>query len=260
MTGSAQAESAGEWEYDLTPYLWLPVIDGTLNYDVPPGGGGGPNFEVGPTDWLDLLNYGLLLNGTARKGRFSISSDLVILSMTSKNDGRLSSANFGPGILPIDVSLNRNSRTDLDGLTWSIAAGYTVKESERGSLDLFAGVRYFGAEAESRWSLTTAITGPADDIVLPAEGSVGADEDIWDGIVGLRGKVAFNEKWSGLYYLDVGTGSSDFTWNAIGGVAREFGWGDLIIAYRHLSYDQGSDSLINDFSFSGLAVGGRFRF
>ena len=86
----AQAQSGNDnWEYRLTPYLWLPTIDGTLKYNLPPGSGGSPNVSVGPTDWLDLLNFGALVGGTARKGRFSVFADFVYLSMTSKNDGRI---------------------------------------------------------------------------------------------------------------------------------------------------------------------------
>jgi len=41
----------------------------------------------------------------------------------------------------------------------------------------------------------------------------------------------------------------------LAGVGYEYGCGDLLFTYRHMSYDQGSDRLLNDFSFSGLAIG-----
>ena len=78
----AQANES-EWQYSLTPYLWLPTIEGALNYGPPPGGSGNPNVEVGPTDWLDLLNFAVLVNGSARKDDFVIFSDLVYLSMST---------------------------------------------------------------------------------------------------------------------------------------------------------------------------------
>ena len=94
--GNADAQTdADEWQYSITPYLWLPTIDGTLKYHLPPGGGGGGgghivDIEVGPSDWLDLLNFGLLVNGSAKKGRFTVFSDIVYLSLTSK-DSRVAS-------------------------------------------------------------------------------------------------------------------------------------------------------------------------
>jgi len=33
---SAQLPS-NQWQFTITPYLWLPNIDGTLKYNVPPG-------------------------------------------------------------------------------------------------------------------------------------------------------------------------------------------------------------------------------
>jgi hypothetical protein len=44
------------------------------------------------------------------------------------------------------------------------------------------------------------------------------------------------------------------------GAAYEFDWGDLLIVYRHLEYDQDAASLLQDFSFSGPTFGARFHF
>lgn len=87
-TAQAQQEPQG-WQFSLTPYLWLPKIEGQARFEWPPGGGGNPVVEVGPSDWLDLLNFGALASGTARKRRFSVSSDLVYLSLTGVSDGRV---------------------------------------------------------------------------------------------------------------------------------------------------------------------------
>ena len=66
--GAAVAQSdSDEWRFSLTPYLWLPTIEGTLSFSVPPGGGGSPpDVRAGPTDWLDLLNTGLLIGAKFR--------------------------------------------------------------------------------------------------------------------------------------------------------------------------------------------------
>jgi hypothetical protein len=261
----AQAES-DEWQYSVTPYLWLPTIDGTLNYGPPPAGGGGPDVEMGPTDWLDLLNFGALVSGSARKGRFTIFSDFVYLSLQSKDGGvrSVDDTISVPGVpvpIPISATLNTSIKTDFDGLAWSIAAGYAVKETETSSMDVFAGVRYFGTDAKTSWNLSADITTPGGSVVLPAQGSVGKDTDLWDGIVGIRGDFElYANKWSVPYYLDIGTGSSELTWQAAGGLAYTFDWGDLMMMYRHLEYDQDSSSLMQNFSFSGPLIGGRFHF
>lgn len=261
------AESKDGWTFRLTPYLWLPTIDGSLKYALPPGSGGSPEISVGPTDWLDLLNSGLLLSGSATKGRFSVYSDVVYLSMTSKNDGRVLSVDDTvtvPGTrvpIPISADLALNTRTDLDGLSWTIAGGYELAASDTSSISAFVGARYFGVDVKSSWDLTADISVPGTGVILPAQGQIGSDVDLWDAIIGVQGTSDLGEgKWSALYYLDVGKGDSDLTWNAVAGVTYTYGWGELLLAYRHLEYDQSADKLLQDFSFSGPGLGARFTF
>jgi hypothetical protein len=261
------AEAEDGWQFRLTPYIWLPTIDGSLKYELPSGAGGNPEISVGPTDWLDLLNSGLLLSGSATKGRFSLYSDVLYLSMTSKNDGRVLSVDDTitvPGTripVPISADLNLNTRTDLDGLAWTIAGGYQLAASETSSVSAFVGARYFGVDVKSSWDLTAEISIPGTGAILPAQGQVSSDVDLWDAIVGVQGAFDLGEgNWSALYYLDVGAGDSDLTWNAVAGVLRAYGWGELLLAYRHLEYDQASNKLLQDFSFSGPGIGARFSF
>ena len=42
--------------------------------------------------------------------------------------------------------------------------------------------------------------------------------------------------------------------------ATRFKWGDVLLAYRHLYYDQKDDKLIQEMRFSGPALGASFRF
>ena len=97
--------------------------------------------------------------------------------------------------------------------------------------------------------------------LLAAQGSVGSKTDLWDGIIGVRGHFDFETgNWSVPYYFDIGTGSSDLTWNAMAGLSRSYGWGNLMFVYRHLEYDEGSEVLMRGFSFSGPAIGAGVRF
>jgi hypothetical protein len=112
-----------------------------------------------------------------------------------------------------------------------------------------------------RWNLELDVTAPGGGVVLPAQGSLEEEVDLWDGIIGVRGHVKFGDgKWSVPYYADVGTGSSDRTWQALAGISYAFNWGELMFMYRHLAFDEGSDGLMQDFSFSGPGLGARFHF
>ncbi|MDH4109732.1 MAG: hypothetical protein OEW35_15680 [Gammaproteobacteria bacterium] len=259
-------DGTNEWQFTVTPYLWLPTIEGTLNYELPPGGGGNPSVGVGPTDWLDLLNFAALVNGSARKGKYSISSDLVYLSMSRNGDGRVVSVEGtipgpGPIEIPVGVELALDSRTDLDGLQWSVDLGYELLRTDRSLLDVFVGARYFDLDVSTRWSLSASITLPDGTVVLPADGTVSNGTALWDAIIGVRGQIGLGEsRWSFPYRLDLGTGDSESTLNVAVGLSRQFGWGELLIAYRHLEYDEGPDGLLEGFSFSGPAVGARWTF
>ena len=45
-------------------------------------------------------------------------------------------------------------------------------------------------------------------------------QDVWDGIVGVKGRYAFgdNRAWSMPFYLDVGHGQSEVTWQVAAGL------------------------------------------
>ena len=260
--GAAADEVADRWQFELTPYVWLPTISGNLNYDIPPGGdGGAPRIDVGPTDWLELLNGAFLLRGEVRKDRFFFFIDLVYLGLESDSDKVVSVFPGSGDLLPIDVSLNLDTTTDLDGFTTTLAGGFNLHSDEGSSTDLFAGARFFGIDTKTSWNLSADIELPGGGNVLSRQGSIESDLESWDAIIGIKGQKRIgNGKWSLPYYLDVGTGDSDLTWQAIAGASYAYGWGDLIISYRHFEYDGGPRGLMEDFSFSGPVIGGRFSF
>jgi opacity protein-like surface antigen len=66
--------------------------------------------------------------------------------------------------------------------------------------------------------------------------------------------------WFVNYYVDVGGGSSAFTWQGIAGLGYAFKWGDVILDYRYLYYSQSGDKLIDNLGFGGFALGARFNF
>ena len=95
----------------------------------------------------------------------------------------------------------------------------------------------------------------------PLTGSREESIDQWDAIIGVQGQFAFgaDHQWVVPYHLDVGTGDSDLTWQAMVGLAYEFGWGDLGVAWRYLDYELKSDGPITNMNFNGPALGATFR-
>ena len=120
-------------------------------------------------------------------------------------------------------------------------------------LDLIAGARYLDLDTVVVLSLQSL--GPGQSVTLSESVSV------WDGIVGVKGRLALGERWFLPYYFDIGAGDSDFTWQASAGVSFQAAqWADIALVYRHLDWEFESDSLINDFNVSGPALGALFRF
>src|SRR5262245_51420063 len=83
LTFFAVPAPAEGWQFSLTPYLWLPNLNANGTTEPPPGGGR-PDFEVGPVDYLDNLDFVLMLAGEARHGNWSLRSDLIYLDFSNQ--------------------------------------------------------------------------------------------------------------------------------------------------------------------------------
>jgi opacity protein-like surface antigen len=257
VSAGAQAQTAEDrWSFSLTPYLWLPNVNGTLKYSLPPSNTGSPDVETGPNNYLQNLQAALMLSGTARKGEWSVSSDLIYLSFANQKSS-VKAVDFGGST--VDTSLNSSTSSSLKGWLWTLAGGYELARTPRATLEAIGGVRYLSIRASTDWQLTATVNGPGGGQVFPASGSIAERTDLWDPIVGVRGRVNLGDgKWHLPYYLDVGAGSSKLTWQALLGVSYAFSWGEAVLAYRHLAYDQKDEKLLQDFRFSGPALGVTF--
>lgn len=250
---------ADKWTFALRPYLWAPGISGTLKYDIPPTGDGPSDVDL--TSYvLENLSFALMLTAEARKGDWSVLTDVVYLDVES-GDAKVKSGSFtGPGgRVEVSTVANLDTKGTLRGVLWELAGGYTVARGGNSSLDLLAGFRYLGIEVKTDWQLS--ITDNVSGGTFPSSGGVSSRVDLWDAIVGIRGAVGLGDsRWAIPYYLDVGTGDSALTWQGVAGIEYRYGWGDLQLMYRYTYYDMKSDGLMQNFSFAGPAIGVNFRF
>ena len=255
---SAAAETPGnEWKFSITPYLWLPNIDGTLKYSAPSGTSGSPEVQVGPNDYLENLRLAFMISGEVRKDRWLAFTDAIYLDFASEKSS-VKSINFGGD--RVSSSANVSTDSSLKAGAWTLGAGYAVLPGRPVEMDVFGGLRYLGLHASSDWQLTTTVTGPGGGQTFPRAGNITERADLWDGIVGVRGRIWLGgSNWSIPYYSDIGTGSSSLTWQGMLGIAYSFKVVSLTLAYRHLYYDQKNDKLIQDMRFSGPALGVGFR-
>lgn len=257
LAASSLVQAQEQWAYSLTPYVWLPSINGKLKYEIPPGAGGAPEVDTGPNNYLENLSMVLMLAGEARKGDWGIFTDFIYLKF-DKQKSNVSAIDFGGS--RVSTSADVSTRSGLKGYEWTIGASRTVLKSPRATLDILGGLRYFHIEANTDWQLAATVSGPGGGQTFPAAGSISRKSDLYDGIIGVRGRVRWGDTpWFSPYHLDVGGGSST-TWQGVLGVGYGFKWGDMVLAYRTLYYDQGGDKLLQNFRFSGPTLGATFRF
>jgi hypothetical protein len=264
FTAPAQAQSVepiDQWKFSITPYLWLPNVNGTLKYNIPPstGGGGSPEVEAGPNDYLQNLEAVMLLSGEVRKERWSVFTDIIYLGFANQKSS-VKEINFGGNI--VSSSMNLATSTWLRGMNLTFGVGYAVKTGKAAPVDVFGGLRYFDLSAGTDWQLTATVSGPTNTSqTFPASGSISKSSPLLDGIIGVKGRFPLGEsRWSVPYYLDIGMGSSKLTYQWLLGIAYSFRWGDVTLAYRDLYFDQADDKFVQNLQFSGLALGATIRF
>lgn len=247
-----------QWTFSITPYLWLPNINCDLKYSIPPGASGSPDVEVGPNDYLESLNAVLMITGEVRRERFLAFTDYIYLDF-SDEDGTVEDVDFGGSLISVGVS--GSTESSFRGAAWTLAGGYAVVPGRPVDLNAFGGFRYFGIKASTGWRLELDVAGPGDGQTFPRTGDISEREDLWDGIVGIKGRCWLGDSnWAIPYYLDAGTGSSRLTWQGMLGIAYSYEWFGATLTYRHISYDMKDDALIQDLRFSGPALGATFRF
>ncbi len=167
---SAAAQTAGkQWEFSITPYLWLPNINGTLNYNAPSGSSGSPEVQVGPVDYLEALRFVMMISGEVRKDRWSMFTDFIYLDFSSEKSS-VNAVDFGGSL--VSSSANVSTSSTLRGMSWTLGGGYAVLPGRPVDLDVFGGLRYLGLHASTDWQLAVAVTGPGAGQTFPAAGSI----------------------------------------------------------------------------------------
>jgi hypothetical protein len=263
------ADMSRGWSVQIAPYIWLPSISGTLRYDLPGSGfrngdplGGAADVKVDSGDYLGNLNGAGQIAADVRYGRFSVIADVMYMNVTGTGSTLRSVDIDGVPRDPISSQVGTASSTNMKSYNLSLAAGYTVAEGSWGHLDVLGGFRWFRAEVESDYTLTGQLFGPrgTGGPVFTGSGRFSGTENIVNGIVGVRGRLQLGSGFFVPYYLDIGAGDSNFTWQGFTGIGYQTGWVGVQAGWRYLSLDQGGNSLVQDMALSGAYLGVNFVF
>ncbi len=246
------AWESGKWQFTATLYGWVPAIDQKVNF---PGDPGSTDIHVGMGDVLSALKMTFQGSLDAHNGRWGIFNDLFYADI---GGAKSRTRDFSIGNVELPAGIDTNLSVDIKSLVWTVAGEYRVGSDPAWTVDLLAGARMLRMKP----TLGYSITGDLGPIVIPGrEGSKQVDESVWDGIVGVKGRYTFAEdrRWYAPFYVDVGTGQSQLTWQVAGGIGHTYDWGSVFAMWRYLDYSFKSGKKLDNFSLNGPMVGVAFR-
>lgn len=249
---AADQPASGGGRYKVTLYAFLADIGGTSAF---PAGSGG-QIDITAEELIDHLELAAMGAFEFHTGRWGVLADVIYLNVGESKTGTRSLEIGGGAELPGGITADLS----LDAETWvgTLAGDYRVVSTPRTSLDVLVGARLLDLSGTLDYAFSVPF-GPFAG--SQRVGTAKSGHDGWDGIAGAKGQVNFGARraWFVRYYLDVGTGASDLTWQGIVGGGYAFRHVDLIAAYRYVGYEFEPGGKVEDLNFGGPALGIAFR-
>ena len=241
-----------KWQFAATLYGYVPTIDGKVNYARDSRVS---DIHVSMDDVLSHLKMAFMGTLDVHNGRWGIFNDVFYADLGGvKSRAR----DFSIGDIGLPAGTTTDLSLDLKTTIWTVAGEYRLATDPAWTVDLLAGARLLKIKP----TLGYSITGDLGPIVLPGRsGTKKVSENLWDGIVGVKGGYALGDdrKWFLPFYLDVGTGQTKLTWQAAAGVGYRFHWGDVVAMWRYLDWNAKSGKSVEDLNLSGPMIGATFR-
>lgn len=237
-----QAETAEKrrWALEISPYGWATG----LRADVSPYRHG-PVIEVDKSfsDVMEDLRFAGFLDIWARYDRFVLSADFMYVDIEEAHAiGALPKIGTTPGL---KGSVNS---TQFVG---TLQAGYRVYDSTAATLDLTAGLRW--------WGLSNTATIAYDAFSI----SYSTSSHWIDPVIGARAFYNLTDKISLMAQGDIGgfSAGSRLTWQVLGTVNYVFtDHLSASVGYKALWVDHDSDGHVYKGRYSGPVLGVTYRF
>jgi len=231
----AAAEKQGvaqqdDWEFVLVLYVWMADIEATFP--------NGADVDVSFSDILDNLQFSFMSTVGVRKNRWAFMVDGIYLDLEDNSH----------------TDINEELQlTDVYLKNWIVTpfVSYEIMSGEKGSLNLSAGARYFWLDN----GLEIRTLPPLEPVKLKESDK----EDVWDAVVGIRGHFKLADRWFVPYVLDIGTGDSDYTYQAMAGIGYQFEKFKLLAVYRYMHWQYDDDFPLDELTVKGPAVGAMFN-
>lgn len=232
---ASEAAGSDEWNFSGGIYLWGTAIGGETS--------NGSEIDITFSDLIKNLDMAFMGNLEARRGKWLVAADLFYADISASGAHGFATPNAG------DVGVGGSVRTELTIFTPTV--GYNLIDSKTGTLDGFVGIQAANLDVSAK---TTSV-GPAGGRYVTASDTI----EQFDGIVGVKGKLNLEGNWSLPYYLDIGAGDSDFTWQTFGGIDYKLDQMNLYAGYRYLEWNL-EENLVDDMNLSGPIIGINYNF
>jgi opacity protein-like surface antigen len=238
--GSASAGETAQpegWQFGADVYLWMISLGGETT--------GGDTIDVPFDNILENLDFAFSGNFHARNGKWHLSTDVIYLKVEGENSGQVD--------VPGEIELKSDATVKMESWTVTPVIGYAFVDTDRVSMEVIAGARYLYMKPELAFDITGS---------LNSSGKTISDSgNVWDGIVGIRGVVRLAKGWYVPYYADIGTGDSDYTWQAMAGVGYRINqMVDVVAAYRYMEWKFDNGKVLDSLDINGPLIGLKFRF
>jgi hypothetical protein len=265
------SEPLRQWTLSITPYGWLPFLQGDVTVK-----GRSVDIDVNPFELLDHLDaVPFMAYSEARKGPLALYNDIffakvgVDASVTRAVRGLTVGASAD---LDADITIIEAGGA-FEIARWSNGGGFRGEPVFRPytAVDVLAGARYWHQDLDIKFGLTGALD--LGGLVVSRNRAIarGGDVDWVDPLVGFRIRQGMAPGQELLLRADVGgfDVGSKFSWNVLGAYSFDFAVRDGVtysgmLGYRALSVDfekgSGTSRYEYDVVQHGPVVGLTLRF
>ena len=225
-----EAATDDGWHFQLTPYLWLAGLSGTVGVaeNLPT-----TSVDASFGDIFNHLDAGIMALGEARHGRFIVLTDVSYVSLSDD------AGNTG--------TLLGSAQVHAKSFNSTVEGGYRFLDSPSIMVDGLAGLRVFSVHNEVDF---------AGGILPPTNAE---SSNTWvNPVIGVRVNSPLGSGFSLNGYVDVGGFGidSDWTWQIYGGVGYQVTQSMTAYAgYRYLDVHHEDAGFLYDVSQQGPLLG-----
>lgn len=249
FTGVAYAEEdspipkvSDGFRSSLTPYFWMPSVNGPLDVHNTKIG----ELHMNNTKVLDSLSMGAMMSGQVNYGRWGIFGNGVFAKL--RPSGTTSRLPEGGTV---------NADTSLWLGVYTLAGTYTAYASDSVILDVMLGARFLNLNTKTNLAGSVVRTGPTQDRTNYTQ------YNSTDAIGGVQGRIRIGESQFFVpFYLDGGGGSaySKFSSQQILGIGYTHKNMDMMLVYNNYYYKINKGDFSARLNMGGPALATTFRF